>query len=309
VPVQRSLFPDEYELKAEALAALRALEVPRAMACTNRARKGGAGLPDLDALEEALRWLAPRLQPGPPAQRLGAVLLAVAGEGLRGGLSRTAAAFVDEGAAHFAVHHAGDDQPFLDPEQQVPRALAQLLLGDAAGARRALFSALDQGHRERGDLWGWLGDACVLDHRADESGPCYARALLFAPERVDLWRIREPRLAACHAALRLQHAEAAARALLLAQAWIDGALAIPAANGWLENVELDRLLAAHGAGPDAPPPRRFRRFSLLLYRDRSRRGDIDLQSREEMAALAPELFPRFVQRCGLDEQAVPRRRP
>jgi hypothetical protein len=97
--------------------------------------------------------------------------------------------------------------------------------------------------------------------------------------------------------------------LLLAQAWTDGALAIPAANGWLEAVELDRLLAAHGAGPDAPPSRRFRRFSLLLYRDRSRRRDIDLQSREEMAALAPELFPRFVQRCGIDEQAVPRRRP
>jgi hypothetical protein len=308
MPVQGALFSDGSDQKAEALAALRALEVEQALACTRRTRRSNAKLPDLDALEEALRWLQPRLRPGPPAHHLAAVLLAVATDGLAGRLSRTAAAFVDEGVAHFAVHRCGDGPPFLDPHQRVPRALAQLILGDAANARRALFAALDQGHRERGDLWSWLGDACALDGRADECGPCHARGLLFEPDRVDLWRIRHPGLASCHAALRRQHPEASARALLFAQAWLDGVLAIPAANGWLEAAELDRLLRTHGAGPGSPPQQRFRRFSLLLYRDRSRRGAVDLSSREEMAALAPESFPLFVLRCGTDEQVAPRRR-
>lgn len=309
MPVQHSLFPDEFELKAQALAALRALEVPKGLALVRRVRRSGARLPDLEALEEALRWMAPRLQPVPTLPRLGALLEAVAADGLAGRLSRTAAEFADNAVARFVAAHCPEEQPFLDPDERVPRALATLILGHGAGARRALFAAIDCGHRDRGDLWGYIGDACILDKRPDEVAACYARALLFTPERVDLWRVREPRLPACHAELRQHHPEAAARALLLAQAWLAGAIAIPPGNGWLEPAELDRLLASHDAGPGAPVEARCRRFGLLLYRDRSRRrGEVEVQRREEMAALLPELFAQFVRRCRDDEHAGPPRR-
>lgn len=289
VPVQRSLFPDHFELHEAALAALRDLVVDRALALVQRARALDARLVDGDELLEALHWLRARMadRSGGP----GELLLAVAADAIAGRIRPVAAAFVDTAVARFVAARAAAG-PFLDPAHRVPRAVTSLIAGDATGARTQLLDLLAGGAGVRAELWAYLGDANWRLERADDAVACYVRALLLDAARVDLWRTAHGALRATFLRLCAEQGEPAARDLLFAHAWLEGLLHIPAGNRWLEPRQLPPASAAEPA----------RRFAQLLYLDRSAtRGDTDLERREEMAALLPALFERYMRVCSTRE--------
>lgn len=285
--MQRSLFPDAYEIEADALDALEGLELERGLACVREARRRDPGLENLDEIEAAIAWLARELRGDTDPAALASAFLALP----RAGLGRGAADFADRALARFATRDAGEG--FLDAEERVPVGALRLVLGRTTQARAEL-AKLVAGREDRADLWGWLGDASALVERPEEAAAAYVRALVLDAARADLFRIRSATLRSLLADLRAVHADEEARELLFTEAWLQGALDVPAGNGWLD-AQVARLRAATRATADAPRPARLRRWSLLLYLDRSRaRSACDLAEREEMQSLEPELFRRFM---------------
>jgi hypothetical protein len=301
MPAQLSLFPDGHELREQALAALRTLDLPRAMRFVDRAHAVEPNLVNLDLLAGVLRWLAPRLDLPPAVPSLATVLLAAAEDSLSGRLPAPAADLIDEVIASFALARREPGLSFLDHEERVPWARLRLVRGEATAGRDELKQLLGE-HSDRGDLWGYLGDACTLLQRNEEANACYVRALLLSPEQVDLVHIRSLPLRRCFDSLRVSHTLSLARALLFSTAWLEGALAITRGNDWLDRLTTARLDASLAPAGDQREGR-YRRFGLLLYRDRSSpAGDVDLRRREEMAALAPDLFARYISECERREQ-------
>jgi hypothetical protein len=181
-----------------------------------------------------------------------------------------------------------------------------LVLRRDSEALALLRDSLASGHDHRADLWACCADALAAAERPDEANAAYVRALLLSARDVDLFRTRHAALVALHDELLGLHPPASARELLLVHAWLAGHLAIPPENGWLER-HLSRLQLAAAPRPDAPDEQRYRRFALLLYLDRSRPpGRWDEAEREEMQALAPQLFERVLQRIGMLEQGQTR---
>ncbi len=285
---QRSLFPDGFEVEEDALDALESLEVARGLACVAEARRRAPDLTNLDDIESALAWIEIVQGRRPPdGASAAAAFLALPAADLPEG----AAAFADQAIARFGLR-VGRGR-FLDPEQRVPLAALRLVLRRTDGTRRELSRLLAEAP-DRPDLWGVHGDACLLDERADEANESYVRALLLGAARVDLFRLRENRLRLLLAELRAGNEDACSRELLFVHAWLRGILAVPANNGWLD-AQTPRLRAHTAIRGTPDPASRARRFALLLYLDRSRKpGDCEVAEREEMQALDPELFERFV---------------
>lgn len=294
---QHSLFPDSYEVQDAALAALDEGDFERALALVSAARERDPGLVGLDMLASALTWSAGVLggRRSDP-DRLAEAWRALPEGRRRGALRGDSAAFIDQSLARQALR-ARPPGPFLDAGETVHLGALHLVLGRAAAARELLLETLARGHRARADLWGTLGDACTLAERPEEASACYARALVIAASDVDLHRLRDERLMALFRALREGHPDSVARELLLPEAWLAGALEIPPGNGGIDAALARELLAAT-ADPGPSPERRLRRFSLLLYRDRSREpGEANVDEREEMAELDAGLFGRFMEEC------------
>ncbi|MBZ0150817.1 MAG: tetratricopeptide repeat protein [Planctomycetes bacterium] len=300
-----STFPGQDQVQEQALVAMRALDVEGALALVRRARRIDPRLVDLDGLEEALVWLLPRLAGGAADLALADALQAVVAEGLAGRLGSVAAMFVDSAIARHLCQRQRPSGSFIDDACRVPAALVDLILGSAAVARMSLADAIRDGRGNRADLWGYLGDACHIEQRHVEAEGCYARALLLDPDAVDAWRLRDRRLGACLGDLEGRHG-ADARGLWFAAAWIDGILDIPVGNNWLT----PNQIAIRQDGTGSTTAAACRRFSLLLYFDRSARpGTTDMSRREEMAELLPEWFARFMAACRGRERGTDKGRP
>jgi tetratricopeptide (TPR) repeat protein len=286
--VQRSLFPDAFEVEADALEALEALETDRGLQCIREARQRDPTLPNLDAIETALAWLDERLQGAPPdPERAAEAFLELP----RAALPRPAAAFADKALARYGLRHARDG--FLDRDERVLEGALLLVAGRFDAARHALSRAL-RGRKERADLQGYLADACHLAERVDEANARYATALLLDAARVDVHRLRHKGLSELWAELRAVHADAEARELLFGEAWLRGLLHVPAENGWLET-SLARLRAETALTGTASAAGRARRFGFLLYLDRTgASGPVDMAVRDEMATLDAERLRRVV---------------
>ena len=302
--LQRSLFPDAYEVQDEALAALEDLRVEQAQRSVARARERDARLVGLDLVERALSWLAPRLGGREPDEEAAAQSWReLPAARSRAELPPDSAASVDGVLARFLLRRSPAARPFVDRAERVHRGALQLVVARPAPAREGLLETLSAGQRERADLWSYLGDACFLAERPYEANACYVRALVIAAQDVDLMRLREPRLAELFGRLSSTHPQAVARELLLTQAWIEGLLTIPPGNGWIEAARVSALLAAT-TEPGPAPERRYRRLGLLVYRDRSRLpGAASLDERSEMLELDPELFRRYLGTCRARERA------
>ncbi len=298
MPDQLSLFPEAFEVQEAALEALDGMDIERALQLVQRAWEQDPRLPNIDALESAVLWLDRELAAEPMTEeRLAALFLAVPGACRSGEIARDAAAIVDQAIARRAVRAERGANPFLDPGERVHLGAPLLVLGRAGEAAAILRESVHAAHDGRADLWGYLGDACWLTERAEEANTCYVRAFFLSARDVDLFRVRQPQLARLAAELLREHPEDVARELLPIHAWLEGALVIPAENGWLES-HLSRLRLAATVRAESPPDQFLRRFALLLYEDRSRpRGEYDVAEREEMRALASELFERYMERC------------
>lgn len=295
--LQRSLFPDAFEVQAASLAALRDLDVGAARRLLEQARRQNPSLVNLGLLHDALCLLETFPRGSQPSDaHLAEILTAARERHLAGQLSRDAAAFIDQTIARYWRRRAAAG-PFLDEDARVHRAVLDLALGDAATARRHLGATLDGGQQHRADLWGYLGDACVALERGAEANACYVRGLLLSAADVDLMRLRLLPLVRLHEELRATYADDHARELLLVHAWLQGLLEIPPDNGWLDG-QVARLRARAQADAHAPSPDRCRRFGLLLYLDRSQPlGQVDLALRKEMAKLDEDLFQCYMAAC------------
>ena len=294
---QHSLFPDDYEVIEQALAALRRLDVAEALAKVRLARARDTRLSDLAALEEALVWLL-----GQSLQNQAGIartLIAVGEAFAARQLGEVAAGVVDDALAHvFAADRA--DSPFLDPGRHVPRALLDLLgrrHAKAHGSLRELVLA----EPDRGDLWCWYGNACLGVDRRDEARAAWVRALLLTPARFDWWRIADRQLRTVRDEC-LADAPDGDGGLTLAVAWRHGLLPIPARNDWLTHAQIARLSATTAVDEHAGLAARHRRFCLLLYVDRSTGGAADVDRRLQMAELAPAEFHQFMAACRQREQ-------
>jgi len=295
---QLSLFPEAFAVQEAALEALEELDVEQALQLVQRAWEQDPMLANLDALESAVLWLDGELAAEPvTGERLAQLFLAVPGACQRGEIAREAAAIVDQALARRALRAEHEAAAFLDSTERVHRGALLLVLGRAGEAAAILRESVNAGHDGRADLWAYLGDACFLTERAEEANAAYVRALFLSARDADLFRIRQPRLAALYEELWREHPQDAARELVPIHAWLEGTLVIPPENGWLDP-HLSRLRLAAAVRTDSPLEQRLRRFALLLYEDRSRpRGEYDVTEREEMRALPPELFERYMERC------------
>lgn len=291
---QRSLFPDGFEVQEHACAALRELDVGGALVLVRRARQIDSRLVDVDGLEEALAWLAPRIENGRTGAELADALRAVVSDALAGRIGAVAAMFVDTAIARFLRRRLPPDSIFIDQGCRVPVALLDMILGNSGDARASLLDALQDGNGDRADLWGCLGDACFADQRHDEAIAAYVRSLLLDPVELDAWRLRDRRLAECLRGLQVREGDVA-RHLLIVEGWMTGILDIPMRNNWLTHRQLARLLEVTAASTSHA---KAHRFGLLLYLDRSAGLDaIDVARREEMAELRPADFERFMATC------------
>ncbi len=310
-PIQLSLFPDEFEVQAAAVAALRDLDLARARALLARVRRSNARLVNVGVIDAALTLLESVLRATPPdAGELARAFTAAESTWRAGQLSKASADFADGVVAAYWRRHGGD-ATFLDAGATVHRGLVDLLMGDPRAARHHLRVSLEADCAHRADLWSYLGDASVALERTAEAGACYVRALLLGAGDVDFLRLRHPQLGALYTELR--QSDACARELVFVYAWLRRILDVPRENGWLVDhavrIEGETRLepAAFTDGGDAPSAeagktrlgghepevsaRRLRRFAWLLYCDCStRRGAVVVARREEMAELEPELF-------------------
>lgn len=302
--IQRSLFPDAFEIEEQALAKLDRFELEDALRLVADARARDPGL-DLEWLRVALLWLRRELGGERVSDELLALLFLTVPEAcLRGELTAEAAARLDEVIARQGLARA-EARAFLDPEGRVHRGALLLVLRRNAEAHALLREAVaaDDG---RADLWGGFAEASYTLERLDEANAAYVRALLLAAGEVDLLRLRHPRLLALQRELAALHGEACARELLLVHAWLAGVLTIPPENGWLD-AHLSRLHLLAAVRATSPPEQRLRRFTLLFYRDRSQAtGRYDEAEREEMQALDPELFERVLKHIQAREQVQTR---
>lgn len=293
--LQRSLFPEAFEIQAQAFAALDELDLGAALRLVEEARERDPGLVNLEPLHAALHWLRRELGPERVSDELLALLFLTVPEACRSGeIAPEVAALIDTVIARQGLARTRSRRAFLDADERVHRGSLLLVLRRFHEAHALLGASLDE-HDARADLWAAFGEASSALERFDEANAAHVRALLLSARDVDLFRLRHERLRALHRELVLLHGEPCARELLLVHAWLTGALTIPPENGWLDR-HLSRLHLAAALRPGSPPEQRRRRFSLLFYLDRSRApGHYDETEREEMQALEPELFARVVQ--------------
>jgi tetratricopeptide (TPR) repeat protein len=300
---QRSLFPDHFELHAQALAALRTLDTGQALALVRRAMAIDARLVDIQPLERALTWLHRHQDGTSGAARAAALLTGVRAAVAAGELDAVAAHFADEGIVRsLGIHRPGAD--FLDAERTVPWALLDLIENRGTAAREALSDLLaDAAHRDSARLWAWLGDACRLLGRNDEAETAYGKALLLHPEAIDWWRLRHLDLAACWQRTRaLAGSRAAGRAFVAA--WLEGLITVPPDNSWFTADDIAALTDAAEGTPAANGGDEAR-FAILLYLDRTTaRHPVDVDRRDRMATLHPELFAQFVAACRAREEGA-----
>ncbi|MBI3268106.1 MAG: hypothetical protein HYZ53_03725 [Planctomycetes bacterium] len=300
--MQLPLFPDAFDVETEALEALAALDVGRAARRLDRARALDPHLPNLEVLAEVVGYLHPILGAGQPTEeRLAEVFLALPEACREGRLTSAAACRVDRVLARYALRSWDERRPFHDGQGRLPYGALLLVDADAPerardSLRLACAAAAVAAVGERARVWGYLGDACLLVERTDEANAAYVRALALDPWSVDLHRTKADRLRRILERLTAERPFEEAVGELLAHAWVEGVVRIEARNDWLED-ERERLRRSGPDGGRSEAAWRGRRFSLLLFLDRSLPvGRADRAARKEMQALDAGLFKRFVRR-------------
>lgn len=260
-------------------------------------------------LETVVEYLRPLLgDRGPTAELLAETFLSLPEACRSARLTAAAASRVDRILARHVLRTWDGRRAFHDPGCRLPYGALLLVEPEAERARQSLLDALGPASAaagRRADLWGYLGDACLLLVRLGEANAAYVRALVIEPWRVDLHRTRAEALRSLHGRLTADRPFEEAVGLLLAAAWIEGAVRIEPGNAWLAG-EKGRLRERGPEGARTSAAWRAGRFSLLPFLDRSLpAGRADRAAREEMQALEPELFARFMGRLrDLEETAA-----
>jgi tetratricopeptide (TPR) repeat protein len=297
---QRSLFADEYEVRADVLEALAGLEFDRALDLVWRAREREPEDPDLGVLEAATVWLAERWDARRDPTEQAAAAFVDAGHACdRGTLAPSARKRVDEAVAAYAERAARLADPFVDLGRRLPVCALHLVRGVPERAQAVAWDALRADREARADLHGYFGDVHVALGFPSEAAASYGRALALDAQAVDLARCRDERLVALYESLRAHHGPTLARELLLPRAWLERLVEVECDLDRVRHV-LERRAALPPAATDVD---RARRFAALLYLDRaSSAGGWEQEQRVEMAELRPDLFPAVLAEIRRREQ-------
>jgi hypothetical protein len=160
------------------------------------------------------------------------------------------------------------------------------------------METLTDGHAGRADLWAGYASALWSIGNRRESTAALVRALVLDPAAVDLCRTRIPELRTLYEKLLLKRPPSESKALLLFYGWIEDLWKIRRPSGSPDTVESD--VRKRIAGTDAPDRTgRLTRFSLCFYLDKIRPpGEIDIEARERMMELEPDLFRMYLEKIG-----------
>ena len=203
---------------------------------------------------------------------------------------------IDREIAEIAFRHIGMSNGFLDEEKTLHWGFLSAARGDHDESRSLLMDALTGGHAGRADLWAGYASALWSIGNRRESTAALVRALMLDPAAVDLRRTRIQELRTLYEKLLLKRAPDEAKALLLFSGWQEGLWEIRRPARSPDSVESDirnRVAETDVLGRSG----RLRRFSLLFYLDRIRPpGEFDIEARERMMELEPDLFRIYLTR-------------
>jgi tetratricopeptide (TPR) repeat protein len=183
----------------------------------------------------------------------------------------------------------------MDPQnEKLHVGCCYLALGDYKLAHKTLLDSLTSTHQYRSDLWGYLGDVCNKLRRWQEANMAYLCALIIDPQKVDFFRLKNPQLVESYRELLKDYSETDVRALLFTHCWLENILSIPIGNTRLArfSLELENKFKEELPRDSAD---RYHRFAVYLCIDQSQlHGVVNIQAREQMVELAPELFKRYM---------------
>lgn len=198
--------------------------------------------------------------------------------------------------AKIAQRHLDPSAGFLDRGHTVHWGDLLFADGQYQQAQKILMQDLSEEHAGHAGLWASYANALWRLGRHSEALGALVRSLVLDPFRVDLYRIEIAECSGLYEKIALKYNPDESRALLLFFGWIHGVWTIQCPKESENRIESDvRGLIAKTT--DSGTVGRYRRFCLYFYLDRiSGTGDFNLEARENMKQLEPDLFNLYLQK-------------
>ena len=202
----------------------------------------------------------------------------------------------DSQIAEIAVLKIGTGETFLDESRTVHWGELLVARKSYHDAQRILIKTLSGNQKDHAGLWAVYANLQRTLGREPESWAALVRALMLDPFAIDLNRNKIPEFQRLYETIRLQYTPDESRALLLFFGWMQGLWKITCPAGSEESLRndvlrrIDRIDETGSAG-------RFQKFSLWFYLDLiCMSGDYDLEARENMMELEPDLFLMYMKK-------------
>jgi tetratricopeptide (TPR) repeat protein len=295
---QLSIFSNADDSLKRAIDAVRNLDLEKAGREISAARRIDPYAANLEAWEVIIGLLAGLGSGRPLSDFLAETWRALPEKTECGILSIKILELIDREIAEIALRHIGRPGGFLDAKKTLHWGFVIAARGDHEESRTLLMETLTDGHAGRADLWAGYASALWSLGNRRESTAALVRALVLNPAAVDLRRTRIPELRTLYEKLLLRRPPSESRALLLFSGWIEGLWEIRRPVGSPDVVESD--VRKRIDGMDASDRTgRLTRFSLCFYLDKIRPpGEIDIEARERMMEMEPELFRVYMEKVG-----------
>ena len=296
---QTNLFSSAIEHKLNSKSALVNLDLQLAGKEITLARKIDPYLADIRLYEQVIDFLGKELDASHNknvltnlAEIWGSIPEAV----LQKKISREIVKFLDFVIASFILNHIKPGQIFVDSNAKLHKGVCWLMTGKRSEAHKALLNTLSSTHWGRADLWGYLGDSSCLLGNFREASTAYLNALVIDPQKLDTLRLKWIPLLRLYQELLTAYSDLEARSLLLTFVWLNDFLKIPRKNTPLRRFAVE-LTGQLNPEKIQNASARYRTFSTYLFIDQSQeQGELNIQVREKMMNLSPELFKRYLKK-------------
>jgi len=293
---QLSIFSEADGFLEKAAAAVRELKFDRAEREMVTAGNVNPFLTNLETWRKIINLMKKEKKDGSLTDFISRTWHAVPDEVKSGRLHPHEAELADREIAEIALHHLGKAEGFLDEDQTVHWGFLLAACGKYLEAQKILLQSLTDNHTDHADLWAAYTNVLWQLNRKTEAHSAFVYALILDPFCIDLYRIKIPELKRLYEKLRMHYTESESQALLMFFGWMENFLVISRPQRAVKTIHTDikkRIAETDDSGKTG----RFRRFCLYFYLDRIRDyGDIDLEARERMMELAPDLFRMYMKK-------------
>jgi tetratricopeptide (TPR) repeat protein len=290
---QLSLFSMASESVDRMIAAVRAFEFDEAEREIANAAQIDPYLTNLDAWRKIVHFMRRTSHNHDRHDSLAEMWRAIPAEVESGRFLPKEAELAENEIIEIARLHFSEALGFLDGNQTVHWGALLSAVGNHREAQKVLLDTISDGHTGRADLWAAYADALWAMGRHDESQVALMRALILAPLLIDFHRMHIPEVRSLFARLLLKYRSNESASLLLFFGWLEGLWKISGQKNrtGLAEQEIKKLL--HQVRGD-DRVHQFRRFSLNFYLDRLE--GLNVEAREAMMALAPDLFRSYLKK-------------